>query len=314
MIIFLVLPLFLEAQNSFLQGEEYFRKENYAEAKSFFQKYLKKNPSDKKTKEYLGDIAAHEKDWDTAIAFYRALAEEASDNANYHFKFGGAMGMKALSVNKLMALTMVGDIKRELERAAKLDENHIEVRWALIEFYVQLPVMLGGSEKKARNFARELQNISEVDGFLALGYISEYFNRLTDAERYYIKAVKIGGSAHTYKKLIQLYEKAQQPTQAMETALQSWNKHRQNQLNYQIGKISALYNIDAERGINCLGHYLANFSDADEVPKSLAYLRLAQIYKNLLKKEIALSWIDKALAEDSNFREAQKEKRLILAL
>lgn len=222
--------------------------------------------------------------------------------------------MKALSVNRLRAVAYIGDIKYHLERAAKLDPKHIEARWALVEFYIQLPSVIGGSEKKAIDYANELGTISKVDGYLANGYIAEYTDRPKDAERFYKKAIEVGGSPHTYEKLSGLYEKNNQPKEAIATTSESLKKHKRNQLNYQIGKIAAQYNLEPEYGIECLSEYLANYSIKDGVPKDWAYYRLAQIYKNLGKKEIALTWINKALIDRTDFDEAQKERSLILAM
>ncbi len=314
LLLFLLFPALICAQTSFQQAEEYFNNEQFNKAKPLFKEYLKQNPNHVKTREYLGDIAGYAKDWDTAISYYEPLVEEDPKNANYHFKYGGAMGMKALEISRIRALGYVGDIKSSFETAAKLDPLHIEVRWALVEFYIQLPGIIGGSERKAIKYANELLKISPVDGYLANGYIAEYSERPRDAERYYKKAIEVGGSAHTYEKLTNLYETNNRPEEAIQTASVSLKKHKRNSLNYQIGKIAAQYNLNAELGINCLQKYIENHSVRDGVPKDWAYYRLAQIYKNLGKKEKALQWINKALADRPDFKEAREEKQQILSL
>ena len=308
------LPFFAVAQTNYQLAEEYFKQEKFSKAKPIFETYLKQNPGNKKTREFLGDIAAYGKDWETAINYYKELVKDEKTNADYHFKYGGAMGMKAMSISRIRAVTYIGDIKHHLERASMLDSKHIEARWALVEFYIQLPGIIGGSEKKAIDYANELGTISKVDGYLAKGYIAEYSDRPKDAEHFYKKAIEVGGSPHTYEKLSNLYENNNQPKQAIATTTEALKKHKRNQLNYQIGKIAAQYNLDPQYGIECLSQYLANYSIKDGVPKNWAYYRLAQIYKNLGKKEIALTWINKALADASDFDEARKEKSLILAL
>ncbi|MDT0556899.1 tetratricopeptide repeat protein [Patiriisocius hiemis] len=313
-LIFIISPFILVAQNSYEQAKTHFNQERFNKAKPLFEQFLEQNPNHKKTREYLGDIAGYAKDWDTAIEYYESLAEEEDTNANYHFKYGGALGMKALSISRIRAATYIGDIRREFEKAAKLDPNHIEVRWALVEFYIQLPGIIGGSERKAIKYANELGKISTVDGYLANGYIAEYSDRPNDAEKFYKKAIEVGGSPHTYDKLAEHYEKNNKPKEAMETASQSLKIHKRNQLNYQIGKIAAQYNLDAELGINCLQAYIANHSAKDGVPKDWAYYRMAQIYKNQGKKQTALVWINKALKERPSFKEAKKEKEIIQAL
>ncbi len=310
----LMLPFVGSAQTSFDEAEIYFVQESFSKAKPLFEAYLEENPGHMKTREYLGDIAGYEKDWDTAIDFYEPLVEVEQDNANYHFKAGGALGMKALEISRIRALGYIGDIRKYFETAARLDSNHIEVRWALVEFYIQLPGIVGGSEKKAIKYANQLAEISPVDGHLANGYIAEYSDRPKDAEEFYKKAIAVGGSVHTYEKLSNLYENTNQPAKAIETVSSCLKVHKRNALHYQIGKIAAQYNLDAELGINCLQKYIANYSVRDGVPKDWAYYRLAQIYKNLGNKNIALEWIDKALIDRPSFKEAKQEKELILAL
>lgn len=125
----------------------------------------------------MGDIASYSKDWETAIDYYKNLVSMDEINANYHFKYGGATSMKALEISKIRALFYVSDIREAFETAAILDPMHIDTRWALVEFYIQLPGIIGGSESKANEYANELGGISPVDGCLANGCIAEYTER-----------------------------------------------------------------------------------------------------------------------------------------
>jgi len=68
-----------------------------------------------------------------------------------------------------------------------------------------LPGIVGGSERKAQKYAEELLSLSKVDGYLAKGYIDEYFERYTKAESNYIKAHETGNSKTTFQKLYNLY-------------------------------------------------------------------------------------------------------------
>tara|TARA_R110000772_G_scaffold89095_2_gene184844 strand:- start:49 stop:1005 length:957 start_codon:yes stop_codon:yes gene_type:complete len=310
----LISPFFCLSQSDFEKAEVYLQQEKFDLAKTLFQSYLETHPNSLKSKEYLGDIASYSKDWDTAIDYYKDLVSIDAVNASYHFKYGGATSMKALEISKVRALLYVSDIREAFETAASLDPMHIETRWALVEFYIQLPGLIGGSEAKAIEYADQLGEISPVDGYLANGYIAEYTERPLDAENFYKKAIEVGGSLHTYEKLSKLYETNNQPQEAIETSTRSLKVHKRNQLNYQIGKIAAQYNVDPELGLHSLEEYVKNHSVKDGVPKDWAYYRMAQIYKNLGKKENALLWINKALSSRPDFKEALEEKRIIKAL
>lgn len=193
------------AETDFDKAEKLFKQEKYEQAKVLFENYLKSNPNNYKTIEYLGDIAGHQKKWDEAIKQYKVLKTQFSKTANYWYKYGGALGMKAKSVNKFKALGMIDEVEKSFLTAAKLDTKHIESRWALVMFYIELPGIVGGSETKAKKYAEELQELSKVDGYLAKGYIDEYFSRYTKAETNYIKAHEIGNSKITFQKLYNLY-------------------------------------------------------------------------------------------------------------
>jgi len=201
--------------SDFEKAEKLFNQERYSQAESLFERYLEINPNHTKTIEYLGDIAGHAKNWDKAIGYYERLKNQFPKNANYHYKFGGAMGMKAKDANKFKALGMIDAIETAFLTSAKLDPKHIDARWALVELYLQLPGIVGGSEKKATKYAEELHQLSPVDGYLAKGKIAEYFDRYKIAEKNYTQAHTIGNSKTTFQKLYDLYlKKLKEPKKA----------------------------------------------------------------------------------------------------
>lgn len=215
--LFLIIFSLLFSSNStdFEKAELLFKQAKYDQAKVAFENYLKENSNHLKTLEYLGDIEGIYKSWDKAMFYYGKLIKLKPSEADYHYKYGGCLGMKAKESNKFKALGMIDDVKASFEKAIALDSNHIEARWALIELYLQLPGIVGGSEKKAQRYAAELLKISPVDGHLAQGRIAEYFDRYKEAEKYYLKAITVGGSKTSYQKLANLYKnKMNQPERA----------------------------------------------------------------------------------------------------
>jgi len=213
--ILLLLPLTFLGQTSFEKGENYFKLEKWELAKVQLEKSLKQNPSDLKSIEYLGDIQCHSMNWQQAIPYYEKLMKVKPSEAEYFYKFGGATAMLAKESNKFSALSLIHDAIDSFEKTIALDRNHIGARWALLEIYIQLPGIVGGSERKAKKYAEELLRISPVDGYLAKGHVEEYFRRYSAAEKNYKKAIEIGNSLTTYQKLANLYKnKMDQPEKA----------------------------------------------------------------------------------------------------
>ena len=203
--LFLLMPILIWSQSNFEKGEKLFHARKFDEAQTAFEEVLKSKPSDVKSIEYLGDIASHNKNWKEAVEYYKKLKELKPTEANYFFKYGGALGMRASEVNKFKALGMADEVKESFEKAIKLNPKHILARWGLVEYYLNLPGIFGGSESKAILYSNELLQLSLVDGYLSRGKIEEYFKRYAVAEKYYIKANEIGKSKTTFQKLYNLY-------------------------------------------------------------------------------------------------------------
>jgi tetratricopeptide (TPR) repeat protein len=307
-------PLVIFGQSFETQMTQLITDKSYKQVELKALQVLESKPEDLVALEFYGDALAYQHQWDAAIEVYEKLINKNDQNANYHYKYGGAMGMKALKVSKLRALGMIGDIKTAFIRAAELDPKHIDTRWALVEYYIQLPGIIGGSKAKALKYAGELEQLSLVDGYLAKGYIHEYDEAPQMAEMYFKKAIEVGGSLTCFQKLTDFYEKENRPEDAIQNIETAYKNHSRNALHYQIGKVCADYNVQLDKGERCLKAFIKNHSAKDGVPIEWAYFRLAQIYKNRINKTEALNWINKAIAVRMDFEQALEEKEKILKL
>jgi len=290
-------PLFLFGQTSLTEAQKLIESKQFYKAEKVLIPFVNNNPDNIQATELLGDAFGYQKKWDEAITQYKLLVEAKPTEANFHYKYGGALGMKALNVSKIRAIGIIGDVKEAFLKAAQLDPNHVDTRWALVELYMQLPGIIGGSKSKSFKYANELEKLSKVDGYLAKGYIYEYDKEPELAEKFYKLAIKEGGSITCYDKLTKFYEKEGKSIKAISNLEAAHVKHKRNAMHYQIGKVCADYNVQLEKGEFCLKVYIDNYSSQDGVPKAWAYYRLAQIYKHKKDKDEALIWIDKAITD-----------------
>ena len=214
-LLFLLFPFLLCAQSSFDKAQQLFDDGKYEQSKPLFETLLRSNPSNLKIIENLGDIAGSSKSWEDAIFYYKKLKDLKPSEADYFYKYGGATGMRALQVNKFKALGMIDDIRESFEKAIEIDPKHIKARWALIEYFMQLPRIIGGSESKAIGYSNQLMKLSPVDGYMSRGRIDEYYKRYKDAEVQYKKAIAVGNSVEGYQMLANLYKnKMNEPAKA----------------------------------------------------------------------------------------------------
>jgi len=283
-IIAIVVGMPVSAQSSLKTGEEYLKKNQISQAKRFFQEH----PENIKAIEYLGDIASFEKKWDLAIQHYEKLVENQPNSSAYNFKLGGAMGMKAIEISKFRAALMLGDIKSYLNKAAELDKNHAEVRRALVELYMQLPSIVGGSKDVAQQYVKELGSINKVDAYLAKAYISKVEE---DDEATKIAVKNAVSEAISDKSLIE-----------------------RNFQNYELGERAAAFGIMPDSAIYFLENYVKNYNYKDLKSPAWAHFHIAKIQASRDNKDKALVHVNKALANKFDFPEAEKLKQQILEM
>lgn len=226
--IILLLPILSWSQSGFEKGETFYKQERYVQAKGNLEDVLKQNPDNLKTLQYLGEIACHYKSWDKALFYFERLINLKPSNADYYYLYGGALALKAQSSNKLKALGMLDDIQESFEKAIKLNPKHIEARWALIDYYLEVPGILGGGESKAARYANELAQISRVDGYLSKAHIAEKVGRYKDSEKYYFKAIEEEQSIVAYKKLAFLYKDRMKMPEKAKTMLETYYRKKGN--------------------------------------------------------------------------------------
>lgn len=273
-------------QKTLTEADNYIELKKYKQAKEVLIKRLKTS-SDDELKDKLGEVHTLLAEWDEAIDIYEELSEKYPKVAEYRFRYGGVLALKAENSNKFIALTLIGKIRRNLVEAATLDAAHVDSRWTLVDYYLSVPGILGGSVSKARKYAKELKSISPMDGYLALGYVDQYDDEPQAAKDNYLKGLEY---------------------------LEELDMINRNQLNYQIGKICGDYNIQLDKGIYHIKQYIENYSTIDGASLEWAYFRMAKLYRKKSEKEEADFWIEKALASRPDFEPALKEKSIIQAM
>ena len=235
----------------------------------------------------LGESYAYQEEWDKAIEIYKSLTNLIEDNPSYFFKYGGVLAKKAQNSNPFVGLTLIGRIKSSFKKTLILDPTHTGAHWALIDFYVSLPGIVGGSYAKAYELAKQLKQISTLDGYLALGYVYEYDDEPGNAKTNYLRALSL---------------------------VNDFKEFERNQLNYQLGKVCSEYGLQLDTGIEYMTRYIERYSIKDGVPLEWAYYRMALLYRKKGNKQNSMLWINKALVNKSDFKRALKEKQRILAL
>lgn len=269
----------------------------FLEARAQVLKMPKEFQFGSKGTELTGDIFGGLKKWDSALYYYGLFKEKDPKNAAAHFKYGGALGMKALSKSKLSALMYLDDIEAHFKKAVAVDPNYVAAHWALIEYYLKVPSFMGGGVERASVQADELFKSSPIDGWMARARLAEEDEDLNRAEQYYKKAVSEGQSLWTYRGLISFYERQKRWDSAFEQLKKAMAEFNDLALNYQWAKMSVLSKKNIDQGLNFILPCVDAETGVEGIPEQWIRLRYAQL-----------------LRLNGQYTEAKRQVSLVLAI
>ena len=139
--------------------------------------------------EELALLYASTRAFEQSFDILSSLTKENPDNYDYQFLLGGIAGTLASEVSQVKSLSYVRAMKTAFERAALIAPDSLIAQLVLLELYTELPLVLGGSNKKANRALSAVQSLSTIEGFLAAGYYYRTTKKNKEALVAYLSAV-----------------------------------------------------------------------------------------------------------------------------
>src|SRR5258706_1007192 len=213
-----------------------------------------------------GVAAMRAGDTDKAVDLLKEAVAKSPKNADVHYHLGEAYGQAAQKASIFSQMSLAGKCRDEFLAAVALDPKHIDARFGVMEWYLQVPGIAGGSEEKALEQAVEIRKLDPLRGHLA--YASIYRKQakpdLVRAEYVAIpKEQPTSAKAHYFFGSYLITEKNYAgATAEFESAL----KLDANYMPaiFQIGHVAAVSGNDMARGEEYLKRYLGYKPASDE--------------------------------------------------
>lgn len=118
----------------------------------------------------LADLLARnqiEKAYETAERWNAA----EPDSARAAFWVGNTAGQMAMRSGMFKAMGLAKESRQGLERAVTLDPTYVDAQYALMQFHLMAPGMMGGDEEEAVAIAGRIAALSPAEGHRAKGQI-----------------------------------------------------------------------------------------------------------------------------------------------
>ncbi|MDZ7291058.1 MAG: tetratricopeptide repeat protein [candidate division KSB1 bacterium] len=326
------------------QGIRLFQARKFDEAKNFFSDFIKTHPQDARAAYYLGRVSLVDNDFDAAIEWFERALEIEKDSALCHLWLGRAYGRKAMSANIIKKASLAKKVLAEFEQAVRLAPDNLEARFALLQYYIMAPGIMGGSKGKAREQAQEIKTYNLLQGHIAFGMIYESEKQYDQAQAEYQNAIAaFPDSIQAYDALALLFQRREQydeaialtndviarfPDKRKDSYLRLGQLHVQMKQYdkalasfdqalaldreywngyYQIGRLGALSGQYLDRAEQGLKIFIENAPKGDNFPSlAWAHVRLGMIYEHRGNKELAAAEFHQALKLDPKHEEAKK--------
>ena len=115
----------------------------------------------------LANIYLQDRRYTEALSFYDKLCERNPNRFAYQFGRGASAGFLLSGTPSFRSLRYVLQLRSSFEAAVRLQPNSLVVRRALLNIYLELPRILGGSLNKAEQQLKAIQAINPLEGALS---------------------------------------------------------------------------------------------------------------------------------------------------
>ncbi len=157
---------------------------------------------------------------DAALVKLDACVKTSPQIAACHYGVGAVTGVQVMSQGMMKAAFGIGQVRDEFVKALAIDPAFYAARSGLVQFYLMVPGLAGGSVSKARDVAQAAASKQPEHAKLLDAMILQYDDKAADAERL-LATVQVGSDADLANELrgqwISLgfgYLEAKQPAKA----------------------------------------------------------------------------------------------------
>ena len=117
-----------------------------------------------------------------AVTQAEQCAASPAATADCHMALGMAIGVKAANSGLIAIISSAGRIRDAFKKAVELDPRNMKARFALLQFYVAAPGMMGGGAAKAEALTAQTAIINPEAGKLMQAMLDLSSGKLAQAE------------------------------------------------------------------------------------------------------------------------------------
>ena len=137
---------------------------------------------------------------DAGLANLQACIKATPKLAACHYGVGAVTGVQVMTQGMMKAAFGIGQVRDEFVKALEIDPTFYPARSGLVQFYLMVPGLAGGSVSRARDVAQAAVARQPEHAKLLDAAIAQYDDRIGEAERL-LGTVQVGGDASLAEEL-----------------------------------------------------------------------------------------------------------------
>ena len=255
-----------------------------------------------------GRAAMQRNDPETAASLLEKAIAQTPNNAEAHYLLGDAYGDLAQHASFFKKAGLAKKAQAEFERAVQIDPNYFDARFALVEYDMMAPSIIGGGEDKAIAQANEIKKRDPIEGHRAFALIYTHQKKPDLVRKEYVDAVKEQPSSPKARYWLGVSYLVEKNYSAAGTEFETAVKIDPGYMPgwFQVGHIAALSGTNLERGEESLRKYLAYTPARNEPPAYRAHYWLGAIFEKQGKKAEAKASYSTSLKANPNQKDVQE--------
>jgi tetratricopeptide (TPR) repeat protein len=141
---------------------------NYSRARSLLEGIIKENDQNDEAHYVLAVVLSLMDNMAAAKDHAKMAIQLKSSSAEYHYALASIYIVESRTASFFRLPGIASGMKKELDAALGLDPDHARTMIALAMYYINVPGILGGDNKKALELANRLRQLDEKQGRILL--------------------------------------------------------------------------------------------------------------------------------------------------
>jgi Tfp pilus assembly protein PilF len=173
LLLLLLMPSKLPANTELDRAIHLYQSGEFTEATTVLSLLSRSSPSDSDVRLWLGKSYLKTRQWDKAVGEMEKAVQLEPSSARFQLWLGRACGARAAHSFFITGFGWAKRVIRAFETARRLSPEDIDVRFDLLQFYIDAPGMVGGGKDKADAEAKAISKLSAKRGYAARAMIFE---------------------------------------------------------------------------------------------------------------------------------------------